>query len=157
MILSVTFTFLTYVPVGTVIVPLILFDIWPRVVNIFIQKKNLMLPLLKSPVGLAGTDTLPGAFSWELGTGLLLWAFQTDPVYSLWTKEMALIASEIADYGTCRGGILVYFVPVRFCQVLLNRLFSSIVTIILPHSVTFVEKRKCHGSILSKQLHEKCR
>lgn len=153
---------------GTVIVPLILFDIWHRIVNICIQKKKIWcylcchynnwkaLLVLQVQIDFQERSHVSWAqgFDCEPSRQILYMHCELRKWHWLNLKELAMApAMEVS----LRVFLCFFLVPVRFCQVLLNRLFSSIVTIILPHSVTFVEKGKCHGSILSKQLHEKCR
>lgn len=108
------FTFLTYVPGRTIIGPWNAFWCLTQDSRYMHSNKNLMLPSsslwqLKTPVGPSSTDKPSGEFSCELATRVLLWTFQTYPLYSLWTKETVLIESQVADHGTCHGGFLVFF------------------------------------------------
>lgn len=137
---------MTYGPVGTIIDSFSTFWYLTQDSKYTHSENNLMLPLsslwhLKGSFGLSNTDKPSREFSGELSTGLLLWTFHTYPVYSLWTKEMAWIESQIVDHSICHGASWL-FEPTVFCQVLLNRLFSGIVTIILRSWCGFWGKKK---------------
>lgn len=121
----------------------------------------------KSDVSIVSNEKLPRPLcldkpsrvvSGQLATGLLLWTFQMFPVCVHlelrkwhWLNVKELITAPVL-------GVVLVIVPECSRQVLPHRFFSRMVGIIrLPPQTAFVERRKWCRSVLSKQLHEKCR
>lgn len=72
---------------------------------------------------------------------------------------MGLIESQRVDHGMAPviGGIVAFCDNKLLPHSSKQTLGGTVIIILPPHSVAFVEKRKWHGSILSRELHEKSR
>lgn len=121
----------------------------------------------KSDVNIVSNEKLPWPLSLDkpsrevsgqLATGLLLWTSQMFPVTVHWAlrKWHWLNVKELITAPVL--GVVLVIVPECSRRVLPHRFFSRMVGILLlPPQTAFVERRKWCGSVLSKQLHEKCR